>query len=140
MLHTLARTVTSATCSSVAIGTTIWRLYIRRGRFWYDDGFASVSLVALLLQIAAVFMHVPNPCMRTLLSHPLLLNTLSSRLATIDQDSCVLSSGCHILRHDLVGNKYTSAITRPVLILFFQGCPIVHSLCHDPPGSKRKAA
>lgn len=33
-------TVTSVTCSVVAIAMTVTRLWIRRGRFWYDDGCA----------------------------------------------------------------------------------------------------
>jgi hypothetical protein len=53
--------ITSVTCSSVAIGTTIYRLYVRRLRFWYDDGFAFLSLLVLFVQICAVFIHGPDP-------------------------------------------------------------------------------
>ncbi|EJD36626.1 hypothetical protein AURDEDRAFT_117041 [Auricularia subglabra TFB-10046 SS5] len=53
--------ITSSTCSFVAIAMTLFRLWVRRGRFWYDDGWAFFSLLALFVQIASVFMHVPNP-------------------------------------------------------------------------------
>ncbi|KAG7443920.1 uncharacterized protein BT62DRAFT_988070 [Guyanagaster necrorhizus] len=53
--------ITCAVCSTVAIATTVHRLFIRRGRYWADDAWALVSMFALFLQIAAVFMHLPNP-------------------------------------------------------------------------------
>ncbi|KZV95653.1 hypothetical protein EXIGLDRAFT_671924 [Exidia glandulosa HHB12029] len=53
--------ITSLVCSTVAIGMTFFRLYVRRGRYWYDDAWALFSLLALFVQIASVFMHVPNP-------------------------------------------------------------------------------
>ncbi|KAJ7147600.1 hypothetical protein C8R43DRAFT_889556, partial [Mycena crocata] len=53
--------VTCATCSSVALGTTVYRLYMRRGRIWADDAWALFALMALIVQIVAVFLHVPVP-------------------------------------------------------------------------------
>ncbi|KAJ7089746.1 hypothetical protein B0H15DRAFT_270113 [Mycena belliarum] len=49
--------VTSVVCSSVAILTTIYRLFIRRARLWTDDGCAIFSTCILLLQVASTFMH-----------------------------------------------------------------------------------
>ncbi|KAK0215084.1 hypothetical protein IW262DRAFT_1404952 [Armillaria fumosa] len=53
--------ISCVVCSTVAIATTIHRLFIRRGRYWADDAWALVSMFALFLQIAAVFMHLPDP-------------------------------------------------------------------------------
>ncbi|PBL00056.1 hypothetical protein ARMGADRAFT_1008547 [Armillaria gallica] len=53
--------ISCAVCSTVAVATTVHRLFIRRGRYWADDAWALVSMFALFLQIAAVFMHLPNP-------------------------------------------------------------------------------
>lgn len=53
--------ITSAVCSFVAVWTTLHRLYIRRGRYWIDDGWAFFAFLCLLAQIAAVFMHVEDP-------------------------------------------------------------------------------
>ncbi|PBK60606.1 hypothetical protein ARMSODRAFT_944675 [Armillaria solidipes] len=53
--------ISCAVCSTVAIATTVHRLFIRRGRYWADDAWALVSMFALFLQIAAVFMHLQNP-------------------------------------------------------------------------------
>ncbi|TFK34020.1 hypothetical protein BDQ12DRAFT_690247 [Crucibulum laeve] len=53
--------ITSAVCSFVAIASTVYRLIVRRGRLWADDAWACFSMFALFVQIAAVFMHVPNP-------------------------------------------------------------------------------
>ncbi|KAF8888061.1 hypothetical protein BD779DRAFT_1470436 [Infundibulicybe gibba] len=41
--------------------TTIYRLCVRKGRLWADDAWAFFSMLSLCVQIAAVFMHVPNP-------------------------------------------------------------------------------
>ncbi|KAJ7460696.1 hypothetical protein FB451DRAFT_1563157 [Mycena latifolia] len=49
--------ITSVVCSSVAILTTIYRLFIRRSRLWTDDGCAIFSTCILLLQVASVFLH-----------------------------------------------------------------------------------
>ncbi|KAF9012877.1 hypothetical protein BDZ89DRAFT_1023817 [Hymenopellis radicata] len=53
--------ITSAVCSFVAISTTVYRLFVRRGRLWADDAWALFSMMVLFVQIASVFMHVPNP-------------------------------------------------------------------------------
>ncbi|KAJ6561202.1 hypothetical protein DFH09DRAFT_505009 [Mycena vulgaris] len=49
--------ITSVVCSSMAILTTIHRLFIRRSRLWTDDGCAIFSTCILLLQVASVFLH-----------------------------------------------------------------------------------
>ncbi|KAF9465587.1 hypothetical protein BDZ94DRAFT_1253482 [Collybia nuda] len=64
--------ITSAVCSAFAIGTTIYRLIIRWGRLQADDGWAFFSMLTLLIQIAGVFMRIPDP---TRLSH---LNRVAS--------------------------------------------------------------
>ena len=53
--------VTSAVCSFFSILTTAGRLYLRRAKFWWDDAFALLATVFLLVQIIAVFMHLPDP-------------------------------------------------------------------------------
>jgi putative effector of murein hydrolase LrgA (UPF0299 family) len=53
--------ITESVCAFVAICTTVYRLYIRRGRLWIDDAWAMFALVTLFAQIGAVFMHVQNP-------------------------------------------------------------------------------
>ncbi|KAJ6580887.1 hypothetical protein B0H19DRAFT_1251167 [Mycena capillaripes] len=53
--------ITSATCSFCALGTTLYRLYQRRGRFWADDICALVAFVTLIIQVIAVFLHIPVP-------------------------------------------------------------------------------
>lgn len=40
---------------------TVSRLYIRRGRYWWDDAWVFFSLINLFIQFAAVFMHVEDP-------------------------------------------------------------------------------
>ncbi|KAJ6587926.1 hypothetical protein B0H19DRAFT_1012740 [Mycena capillaripes] len=53
--------ITSATCSSFALGVTTYRLYKRRGKFWVDDLWALVAFVALIIQVVGVFLHIPVP-------------------------------------------------------------------------------
>ncbi|KAJ7753174.1 hypothetical protein B0H16DRAFT_1544698 [Mycena metata] len=53
--------ITSATCSFFALGATVYRLYKRRGRFGADDLWALFALVALIIQVVAVFLHIPLP-------------------------------------------------------------------------------
>ncbi|KAJ7676862.1 hypothetical protein DFH06DRAFT_1034242 [Mycena polygramma] len=53
--------VTSATCSFFALGATIYRLYQRRGRYWVDDFWVMFAFGALIIQVVAVFLHVPLP-------------------------------------------------------------------------------
>ncbi|KAJ6568354.1 hypothetical protein DFH09DRAFT_1313806 [Mycena vulgaris] len=53
--------ITSATCSFFAAGTTMYRLYKRRGRFWADDAWALFAFLILIIQVVSVFLHVPVP-------------------------------------------------------------------------------
>ncbi|KAJ7663873.1 hypothetical protein DFH06DRAFT_335250 [Mycena polygramma] len=53
--------ITSATCSFFALGTTIYRLYKRRGRLWADDAWALLAFISLIVQVVAVFLHLPEP-------------------------------------------------------------------------------
>ncbi|KAF7334418.1 hypothetical protein MVEN_02271100 [Mycena venus] len=53
--------VTSATCSFFALGSTIYRLYQRRGRFGADDLWVVFASVALIVQVVAIFLHIPPP-------------------------------------------------------------------------------
>ncbi|KAI0084840.1 hypothetical protein BDY19DRAFT_1023578 [Irpex rosettiformis] len=53
--------VTSAVCSSFAILTTAGRMYLRRAKYWWDDACAFLATIFLLVQVAAVFMHLPDP-------------------------------------------------------------------------------
>ncbi|KAJ7922316.1 hypothetical protein B0H13DRAFT_125073 [Mycena leptocephala] len=52
--------ITAATCSFLALGTTIYRLYKRRGRFWADDFWALFALVALIIQLVVLFLPTTN--------------------------------------------------------------------------------
>ena len=65
-LHCCSRyiwdSVTSMTTSVFAIAATTFRLYLWRSRLWWDNAWAFFSLFCLLLQIVAVFMHIPHPC------------------------------------------------------------------------------
>ncbi|EPQ55756.1 hypothetical protein GLOTRDRAFT_138555 [Gloeophyllum trabeum ATCC 11539] len=53
--------LTQAVCGFVAIFMTVARLYIRRGRYWWDDAWAFFALINLFIQFAGIFMHVENP-------------------------------------------------------------------------------
>ncbi|TFK47232.1 hypothetical protein OE88DRAFT_1611271, partial [Heliocybe sulcata] len=53
--------LTQAVCGFVAICMTVSRLYIRRGRYWWDDAWAFFALLNLFVQFAGIFMHVENP-------------------------------------------------------------------------------
>ncbi|KAF8997834.1 hypothetical protein BDQ17DRAFT_1362685 [Cyathus striatus] len=53
--------ITSAVCTSVAFVTTLYRIYVRRYRFWVDDGFALVSMASIIIQMVAIFMPITNP-------------------------------------------------------------------------------
>ncbi|KAJ7302939.1 hypothetical protein DFH08DRAFT_977322 [Mycena albidolilacea] len=53
--------IISAIYSFVALGSTLYRLYKRRGRFWADDHWALFAFVALIMQVVAVFLHVLLP-------------------------------------------------------------------------------
>ncbi|TFK21781.1 hypothetical protein FA15DRAFT_597262, partial [Coprinopsis marcescibilis] len=47
--------VTSSICSTAAILSTAYRLYVRRSKLWIDDACAFCSMLALCAQICAVF-------------------------------------------------------------------------------------
>ncbi|THH14223.1 hypothetical protein EW146_g6084 [Bondarzewia mesenterica] len=53
--------VTQSVCGFIAICMTAIRIYIRRGRYWWDDAWAFFSLLNLFVQFASVFMHVDDP-------------------------------------------------------------------------------
>ncbi|KAF7317681.1 hypothetical protein MKEN_00855800 [Mycena kentingensis (nom. inval.)] len=53
--------ITCATCSFFALGATGYRLYVRRDRLWADDLCALFAALVLIIQIVAVFLHVPIP-------------------------------------------------------------------------------
>ncbi|KAJ7609071.1 hypothetical protein FB45DRAFT_945298 [Roridomyces roridus] len=53
--------ITSATCSFLALGTSVYRIFKRRDRFWADDAWVLFASLALVAQIVAVFLHVPIP-------------------------------------------------------------------------------
>ncbi|KAF8262793.1 hypothetical protein EI94DRAFT_1600472, partial [Lactarius quietus] len=53
--------VTACVCGFVAICMTLLRLWLRRGRYWWDDAWAFFTLLNLIVQIDAVFMHVEHP-------------------------------------------------------------------------------
>ncbi|KAJ6534960.1 hypothetical protein B0H19DRAFT_1038928 [Mycena capillaripes] len=52
--------ITSVTCSFIALGATIYRLYKRRGRFGADDASALIASMALVIQVVGVFLHGPG--------------------------------------------------------------------------------
>ncbi|KAJ6540920.1 hypothetical protein DFH09DRAFT_1368433 [Mycena vulgaris] len=49
--------ITSATCSFFALGSTLYRLYQRRGRFGADDSWAVFAFVALIVQVVAISLY-----------------------------------------------------------------------------------
>nr|GAT51399.1 predicted protein [Mycena chlorophos] len=53
--------LTSAICSFFAFGTAGYRLYIRRDRLWADDLCVLFATLSLVVQVVAVFLHVPIP-------------------------------------------------------------------------------
>jgi hypothetical protein len=53
--------VTESVCGFVAICMTLFRLWLRRDRYWWDDAWAFFSLLNLIVQFGAVFMHVEHP-------------------------------------------------------------------------------
>ncbi|KAJ6559750.1 hypothetical protein B0H19DRAFT_1145734 [Mycena capillaripes] len=53
--------ITSATCSFFALGATAYRIYKRRDRLWADDAWALFASIALIIQVVAVFLHIPPP-------------------------------------------------------------------------------
>ncbi|KAJ7065399.1 hypothetical protein C8F01DRAFT_744462 [Mycena amicta] len=53
--------ITCATCSLFAFATTIYRLHVRRDRLWADDLGVLFAGLALVVQVVAVFLHLPIP-------------------------------------------------------------------------------
>ncbi|KAF8190262.1 hypothetical protein K438DRAFT_1831669 [Mycena galopus ATCC 62051] len=53
--------ITCVVCSSLAIASTIYRLYKRWGRLWADDLWALFASVAVILQLVGVFLLAPAP-------------------------------------------------------------------------------
>ncbi|KAF7342309.1 hypothetical protein MVEN_01819300 [Mycena venus] len=53
--------VTTVICSFFALGSTLYRLYQRRGRFGADDLWAVFAFVAVIVQVVAIFLHIPPP-------------------------------------------------------------------------------
>lgn len=50
--------ITSVVCTVPAIATTIYRLYIRRGRYWADDAWALMSAATQLVMFSGSFIHI----------------------------------------------------------------------------------
>ncbi|KAF8063984.1 hypothetical protein FPV67DRAFT_1671735 [Lyophyllum atratum] len=58
MLNPLAeRNITSILCTIPAIATTIYRLWIRRGRYWADDVWALCSALCQVVGLSATWVH-----------------------------------------------------------------------------------
>ncbi|KAJ7031854.1 hypothetical protein C8F04DRAFT_959673, partial [Mycena alexandri] len=53
--------VTSGTCGFFALGATVYRLYKRRDRLGADDVWALFAFLVLIIQVVAVFLHIPVP-------------------------------------------------------------------------------
>ncbi|KAF8190261.1 hypothetical protein K438DRAFT_1831662 [Mycena galopus ATCC 62051] len=51
--------ITCVVCSSLAVASTIYRLYKRWGRLWADDLWAIFASVAVILQLVGVFLPAP---------------------------------------------------------------------------------
>ncbi|KAJ7922313.1 hypothetical protein B0H13DRAFT_1707819 [Mycena leptocephala] len=56
--------ITSVTCSFFALGTTIYRLYKRRGRFGADDFWALFACIVLIIQVVSLFLPMKNKTTR----------------------------------------------------------------------------
>ncbi|KAF5380612.1 hypothetical protein D9615_004632 [Tricholomella constricta] len=52
--------ITAAVCTVPAIASTIYRLWIRRGRYWADDAWALLSALSQFLMFSGVFIHITN--------------------------------------------------------------------------------
>ncbi|KAJ7922314.1 hypothetical protein B0H13DRAFT_1983405, partial [Mycena leptocephala] len=55
------KVITAAICGFFALGTTIYRLYKRRGRFGADDFWALFAFVTLIIQVVVLFLPVIIP-------------------------------------------------------------------------------
>lgn len=97
--------VTSVVCSTVAALTTIYRLYIRGGRLWWDDAFAAFSMLVLLVQVASVALHVHDPSKLRPLARPVLsdFHPTISKINTTTKSCWLLSPANDFLCSSLVG-------------------------------------
>ncbi|KZV95650.1 hypothetical protein EXIGLDRAFT_765977 [Exidia glandulosa HHB12029] len=129
--------ITSSVCSTVAIGMTVFRLYVRRGRYWYDDAWALFSLLALFVQIASVFMHVPNPAQLTKLNRVAAYYILATSFYAV-----IWSARLSILFSVIRLEPHTSTRKRlywAALALFLTVCFLISQLfwvCEPEPGWK----
>jgi hypothetical protein len=57
----VSHTVTTGICTFAAFLCTSFRIWIRRGNYWWDDGWAFFSLIFILMQVACQFLHGANP-------------------------------------------------------------------------------
>jgi len=60
MLGLREELIASLVCSVTAVFVTLSRLYIRRGRLWWDDTFALFSMIFLLVQVTGLVLHVQD--------------------------------------------------------------------------------
>jgi hypothetical protein len=60
MLSLREELIASLVCSITAVLVTLGRLYIRRGRMWWDDAFALFSMIFLLVQVIGLVLHVQD--------------------------------------------------------------------------------
>ncbi|KZV81495.1 hypothetical protein EXIGLDRAFT_755554 [Exidia glandulosa HHB12029] len=129
--------ITSSVCSTVAIGMTVFRLYVRRGRYWYDDAWALFSLLALFVQIASVFMHVPNPAQLTKVNRVAAYYILATSFYAV-----IWSARLSILFSVIRLEPHTSTRKRlywAALALFLTVCFLISQLfwvCEPEPGWK----
>ncbi|KIK66457.1 hypothetical protein GYMLUDRAFT_38241 [Collybiopsis luxurians FD-317 M1] len=52
--------ITSVVCTVPAIITTVYRLYIRRGRYWFDDAWALLSAMTQMVMFSGAFVHITH--------------------------------------------------------------------------------
>jgi len=52
--------ITSVVCTVPAIATTIYRLWIRRGRYWADDAWALGAALSQFIMFSGSFIHITN--------------------------------------------------------------------------------
>ncbi|KAF9465586.1 hypothetical protein BDZ94DRAFT_1306937 [Collybia nuda] len=114
--------ITSSVCSAFAIGTTIHRVVIRWGRLQADDGWALFSMFTLLIQIAGVFMHVPDPTRLSHLSRVASYYLMATSFYTIIW-SARLSILFSIIRVDSSDNR--KRLLKLVAVLFSVVCIVL---------------
>ncbi|TFK34016.1 hypothetical protein BDQ12DRAFT_738409 [Crucibulum laeve] len=97
--------VTCVICSSAAIISTIYRLYVRRRRIWADDGFAFFSMLFLAVQVVAVFL---NP------------GEFSSLEGTgVGMPTSITANGIGATRYYMMANMFYSIIWSARLSILF---------------------